>query len=359
VRFERRSQHHDQGEHEPAGAESTNIRRRSPSASEALSRRRLLRQSGVAVASAGLGLAGCTEERRVALPERRRTDDTTDVHCAVTFFNSHEARTVEALTARIIPGTPDDPGAREAGVVNYLDCLLGTAQGIAEPMYRQAPFPAPEDEDLAALEDAYADLPPVVQGGEPEAPEVVDDTGASVVAMRDNSIESSSYGVIPIPKNQFDRYGYQSLLPPAEIFRRGLTALDAHSRARYGAPFLELSEEDQDAVMGELAEDDSDDFDVPSAEGFFELARRYTIEGMFSDPIYGGNRDLCGWRLIGYPGAQRAYTPRDVRDPDFRRQPQGLSELHRFNPGHAERDEPVLPVAGDDHEFHGGRADGG
>jgi gluconate 2-dehydrogenase gamma chain len=26
------------------------------------------------------------------------------------------------------------------------------------------------------------------------------------------------------------------------------------------------------------------------------------IEGMFSDPIYGGNRNKAGWHLIGFPG---------------------------------------------------------
>ena len=38
---------------------------------------------------------------------------------------------------------------------------------------------------------------------------------------------------------------------------------------------------------------------------------------MFGDPMYGGNRDMVGWKLIGYPGAQRQYTPDDIKNPNF------------------------------------------
>jgi gluconate 2-dehydrogenase gamma chain len=56
------------------------------------------------------------------------------------FFTPHEARTVEAFTARLLPGTPQDPGAREAGVVYYVDHMLSHEEGFVEPVYRQGPF---------------------------------------------------------------------------------------------------------------------------------------------------------------------------------------------------------------------------
>jgi hypothetical protein len=59
---------------------------------------------------------------------------------ALYFFTLSEARTVEALTATVFPGTPDDPGAREAGVVNYIDYLLSHEHGFAQPIYREPPF---------------------------------------------------------------------------------------------------------------------------------------------------------------------------------------------------------------------------
>jgi len=32
-----------------------------------------------------------------------------------------------------------------------------------------------------------------------------------------------------------------------------------------------------------------------------------TVEGFFSDPVYGGNRDMVAWRMIGFPGAYAPY----------------------------------------------------
>jgi gluconate 2-dehydrogenase gamma chain len=49
--------------------------------------------------------------------------------------------------------------------------------------------------------------------------------------------------------------------------------------------------------------------------------------------MYGGNRDLVGWTLIGYPGAQRQYTPKEMQDPNFSRPPQSLAQL-MANEGH-------------------------
>jgi len=68
-------------------------------------------------------------------------------------------------------------------------------------------------------------------------------------------------------------------------------------------------------------------FEGPGAKAFFTQLRNDTIEGMFSDPMYGGNRDLVGWKLIGYPGAQRFYTPDDIKNPNLQRDPQSLAEL--------------------------------
>ncbi|HEU5086677.1 MAG TPA: gluconate 2-dehydrogenase subunit 3 family protein, partial [Roseiflexaceae bacterium] len=74
--------------------------------------------------------------------------------------------------------------------------------------------------------------------------------------------------------------------------------------------------------------------------------RRHTMEGMFSDPAYGGNRDYVGWKLIGYPGAQRAYTVAELQGEMQPRTPQGLHELNHFNPGQEGREGVVLPLSG-------------
>ncbi len=32
-------------------------------------------------------------------------------------------------------------------------------------------------------------------------------------------------------------------------------------------------------------------------------------EGYLSDPLYGGNKDMAGWKMIGFPGARYDYRP--------------------------------------------------
>ena len=50
-----------------------------------------------------------------------------------------------------------------------------------------------------------------------------------------------------------------------------------------------------------------------SLRAFFGRVRRLTLEGMFCDPSYGGNKNFAGWDLIRYPGAKLASTPEDQR----------------------------------------------
>jgi hypothetical protein len=96
------------------------------------------------------------------------------------------------------------------------------------------------------------------------------------------------------------------------FYRRGLDALDAYCRATHGAAFANLDADDQDATIAALEGDQADGFDWPSAGAFFNTLRTHTMEGMFADPIYGGNKNFAGWNLIGFPGAQFTYTPAEV-----------------------------------------------
>ena len=60
----------------------------------------------------------------------------------------------------------------------------------------------------------------------------------------------------------------------------------------------------------------------PSAVAFFNTLRTHTMEGLFADPIYGGNKDFAGWRLVGFPGAQPQFTQEDMASKDaFSREP--------------------------------------
>jgi gluconate 2-dehydrogenase gamma chain len=61
---------------------------------------------------------------------------------------------------------------------------------------------------------------------------------------------------------------------------------------------------------------------VADRASVFNTLRTHTMEGMFADPIYGGNKDFAGWRLVGFPGAQPIFTEEDMQSTKaFTREP--------------------------------------
>lgn len=91
-------------------------------------------------------------------------------------------------------------------------------------------------------------------------------------------------------------------------FLEGLAALDAFARKSQDLPFADLPAEKRDAVLMAI-----DNNQVPNLRGFFNRVRRLTLEGMFGDPYYGGNKNFAGWDLIRYPGVRLATSPDDQR----------------------------------------------
>jgi gluconate 2-dehydrogenase gamma chain len=91
--------------------------------------------------------------------------------------------------------------------------------------------------------------------------------------------------------------GYQLPFTPAELFRNAMRAIN---QAKPG--FAKLAPKEQDAYLDSLQKGKDDLGGVPS-NVFFESLLEETIEGFFSDPAYGGNRNMVGWKMIGFPGA--------------------------------------------------------
>ncbi len=107
-----------------------------------------------------------------------------------------------------------------------------------------------------------------------------------------------------------------------DFYRRGIAQLDAHCVSAYGKPFRRLTAEQQDETIGALEQGKAPEFVWPSAVAFFNTVRMHTLEGMFADPIYGGNKDFAGWRLVGFPGAQHEFTQADMQSEQaFTREP--------------------------------------
>jgi gluconate 2-dehydrogenase gamma chain len=280
---------------EPAGSARTQLTRRS-----------FLAVTGTLATAAVI--PGCTTRDGVvptegpsAVPQPgTRVPEATGA--ATRFLNPDQHQLVEAIAARIIPGDEDDPGAVQAGVVEYIDRLLATHESYPQRTYTSAP---------------YADTYDPAEG-EPD-PEP---------------------GVVWVEEDELERYGWQSRFTPREIYRMGLARFQALVESRHGGSFLDLSEDDQDALLEAIegAEDDdaTETFEPVGADTFFELVHKHVIEGFLADPMYGGNQELVGWQLIGFPGAQRAYSPQEMLDPDFFRPPQSLAQLPMLHGAHGE-----------------------
>ncbi len=107
-----------------------------------------------------------------------------------------------------------------------------------------------------------------------------------------------------------------------EFYRHGLTQLDAHCTKTYGKPFRSIAAAQQDECITALEQGKAPAFVWPTAQAFFNTVRKHTMEGMFADPIYGGNKDFAGWRLVGFPGAQPQFTTEDMQSKQaFTREP--------------------------------------
>jgi gluconate 2-dehydrogenase gamma chain len=191
-----------------------------------------------------------------------------------TYFAPFQAKTVRAAAARLIPTDDLGPGAEEAGVVYFIDRELASTKAYRGTAYQQGPF---LDGDATQ--------------------------------------------------------GDQSALSMADRFRLGLEGMEAYAQKLYDNGFASLTPEQQDRILSDMEQGIPDTFDqtalrsspfAPASSGteamgqgmepgegakaFFDLLLTYTVGGFFADPVHGGNRDMVGWKLIGFPGAHISYA---------------------------------------------------
>ena len=94
-------------------------------------------------------------------------------------------------------------------------------------------------------------------------------------------------------------------------FLEGLAGVDTLARSTHNAAFADLGPEVRDELL--TAMDNGTAAGFANARPFFNRVRRLTLEGMFSDPYYGGNKNFAGWDLIRYPGPRLAVAPEDQK----------------------------------------------
>jgi gluconate 2-dehydrogenase gamma chain len=165
------------------------------------------------------------------------------------YFTTEERAFMDAAVARLIPADDLGPGAKEAGVTFFIDRQLSGAYGRAETWYMQGPWH-----------------------------------------------EGSK------------QQGYQLKLTPAELYRTAMADVDSYCRKNFGnKSFTQLDAGTQDKVLKGLESGEANLERVP-AKQFFDMLWENTRQGFLADPMYGGNRDFAGWKLIGFPGPRYNYV---------------------------------------------------
>ncbi|NUU65961.1 gluconate 2-dehydrogenase subunit 3 family protein [Enterobacteriaceae bacterium BIT-l23] len=167
------------------------------------------------------------------------------------FFTQHEFETVGAIAECFIPADELSISGKEAGCATFIDRQLAGDYGRAATLYRRGRF---------------------IKGTPEQGP--------------------------------------QSALTPAERYRQGLKALDTATHKRFGKDFVALSTEQQEQLLHAMEANNLDLGPEVDTKVLFELLLQNVREGFLADPIYGGNKGMASWNMIGFPGAR--YDFRDL-----------------------------------------------
>jgi len=186
------------------------------------------------------------------------------------FLNPDEAAFVEAVVDHMVPADQYTPKGTDLGLSVYIDRALAGGWGKGERLYMQGPWKA----------------------GTPSQ-------------------------------------GYQLPLTPAELYRTGIAGANAACVKAYGKPFEKLAAAQKQEFLlglqgGKIAFEGG-----PPARTFFATLYQNVMEGMFSDPIHGGNRGKAAWKMIGFPGALAVNyeNVEKYRDKKFPNDPVGIADM--------------------------------
>jgi len=230
-----------------------------------IARRRFLVGAGTAVA------AGITQpapaQSEPSAPAS--TDASAPDHEPLLTLTPTEHAFVVAAVDTLIPADELSPSGSQCGVATFIDRQLAGAYGNGARLYRDGPFPKAKPE-----------------------------------------------------------LGYQLALTPREFFRAGIEAANEWSRKTYGKDFDRLSEQDREAAMKTM-EQGKAPFPGFTSTMFFNALLQITMEGFFADPMYGGNRNMAAWKMVGYPGLPATYRDeiKTYFGKKFDRPPQSIADF--------------------------------
>jgi len=186
------------------------------------------------------------------------------------FLTPEEAAFVETLVDHMIPADRHTPKGTDLGVNTYIDRALAGGWGKGDRLYMQGPW-AP---------------------GVPEQ-------------------------------------GYQLPLIPADLYRNGIAATNRHCVKTYGKPFDQLSEAQREELLKNLDGGKVVFEGGLSSRVFFGVVYQTVMEGMFADPIYGGNKDKAGWKMVGFTGVIQVNQQNNVKykNKKFSGEPLGIADV--------------------------------
>lgn len=216
-----------------------------------VSRRNFLKNTGMVLGGLVVGgVAGSLLRKPEAPPQQPGATPApaADYNQALMYFSPEQFKVVEAACERIFPEDENGPGAKALGAAYFIDHQLAGDWGFNSRDYMQGPF-------------------------------------------------------FPGEATQ----GYQGRLKRREIFDIGIQELNNYSNSTQKKRYYELTPEQQDAVL-KAFETNEVKLTTISAGAFFTMLRASTLEGVYSDPLYGGNKNMDGWKMKNYPGNQMAYT---------------------------------------------------
>jgi gluconate 2-dehydrogenase gamma chain len=208
-----------------------------------IARRNFLLGAGTAVAA---GLAPTPPAQAQTPPPALGASPAIDSEPLLTLTASEHAFFAAAADT-MIPADELSPSGSDCGIATFIDRQLAGAYGSGARLYRDGPFPK----------------------GKPEL-------------------------------------GYQLPLTPREFFRAGVAAANEWTRKTYGKDFDRLAEPDRTAALKAMEEGKAQ-FPGFTSTMFFNALLQIAMEGFFADPIYGGNRDMAAWKMVGYPGLPATY----------------------------------------------------
>lgn len=258
-------------------------------------RRKFIKNTGIFAGGVvgGSLLGGLLTNQFGSKTEEQVADtDQAKLYDARVFFDRKEDFTVlSAAVERLFPKDDNGPGAIELGVPYFIDKQLNGSWGTNADEYMEGPFP----------------ISPYVRSYE------------------DKDIKQSSQGPNAETLPGIRGARYQSRLNRGEIFIRGLRMMERESRERFDENFEKIDGDQQDDILTAF---ENGDIDMPgvSSKTFFNLLFQTTIEGAYADPVYGGNKNMMGWKMMEYPGPRMAYIDEIDADEFILKEPESLRD---------------------------------